>query len=80
MELYFSRRSVAERLSLHNQGTSSLDALHVIADRAQTTVENLIEKRGQQNSTLMIVPTIVALIGIVGAVAGPALYGLMGFF
>lgn len=71
---------IAERLSLHNQGTSSLDALHVIADRAQTTVENLIEKRGQQNSTLMIVPTIVALVGIVGAVAGPALYGLLGFF
>lgn len=71
---------IAERLSLHNQGTSSLDALHVIADRAQATVENLIERRGQQNSTLMIVPTIVALIGIVGAVAGPALYGLMGFF
>lgn len=71
---------IAERMSLHNQGTSSVDALHVIADRAQTTVENLIEKRGQQNSTLMIVPTIIALIGIVGAVAGPSLYSLMGFF
>jgi hypothetical protein len=57
-----------------------LEALHVIADRAQTTVENLIEKRGQQNSTMMIVPTIIALIGIVGAIAGPALYGLSGFF
>jgi hypothetical protein len=70
---------IAERMSLHNQGTSSVDALHVIADRAQTTVENLIEKRGQQNSTLMIVPTIIALIGIVGAVVGPSLYSLMGF-
>jgi hypothetical protein len=66
-------------MSLHNQGTASVDALHVIADRAQTTVENRIEKRGQQNSTLMIVPTIIALIGIVGAVAGPSLYSLMGF-
>lgn len=71
---------IAERMSLQNQGTSSLEALHVIADRAQTTVENLIEKRGQQNSTMMIVPTIIALIGIVGAIAGPALYGLSGFF
>jgi hypothetical protein len=70
---------IAERMSLHNQGTASVDALHVIADRAQTTVENRIEKRGQQNSTLMIVPTIIALIGIVGAVAGPSLYSLMGF-
>jgi hypothetical protein len=67
-------------MSLQNQGTSSLEALQVIADRAQTTVENLIEKRGQQNSTMMIVPTIIALIGIVGAIAGPALYGLSGFF
>ena len=52
----------------------------LISDRAQRDVENLIQTRGNQNSTLMVVPTIVALIGILAAVAGPSMYALSSFF
>jgi hypothetical protein len=32
----------------------------------------MIEERGEQNQTLMIAPTLVALVGIIIAVAGPS--------
>lgn len=70
---------IGERLLMSYDGAASVDALKVIADRAQREVENLIQTRGNQNSTLMIVPTIVALLGIVAAVAGPSLYALGTF-
>lgn len=72
---------IGERLLMsYRDGAAAAHALGVIADRAQVSVENLIQKRGNQNSTVMIVPTIVALMGILGAIAGPALYSLTNFF
>ena len=51
----------------------------VIGTRAYEMVENLVQERGEQNNTLMIVPTLIALVGILVAIAGPSLFNLMQF-
>jgi hypothetical protein len=71
----------AERLAMaEREGTDVLSAMQVISERARVTVETMIEERGEQNQTLMIAPTLVALFGIVIAVAGPSLVVLIGGF
>jgi len=52
----------------------------VVGERARVLVETMIEERGEQNQTLMIAPTLVALFGIVIAVAGPSVALLIGGF
>ena len=63
----------AERLAMaEREGTDVLNAMRVVGERARVIVESMIEERGEQNQTLMIVPTLVALVGIIIAVAGPS--------
>jgi len=71
----------AERLAMaEREGTDVLNALRIVGERARVLVETMIEERGEQNQTLMIVPTLVALFGIVIAVAGPSVALLIGGF
>lgn len=70
-----SRLALAERT-----GADILRAMQIIGDRARLTVENLIQERGEQNNTLMIVPTLVSLLGILLAIAGPSLFSLFSIF
>lgn len=68
---------IAERLAMAEEtGADSLKAMQVIGTRASEMVENLIGERGEQNNTLMIVPTLIALTGIFIAVAGSSLASL----
>jgi hypothetical protein len=72
---------IAERLSLSEEtGADTVMAMQVIGTRAYEMVENLVQERGEQNNTLMIVPTLIALVGILVAIAGPSLLSLMQFF
>lgn len=72
---------IAERLAMTEEtGADSMKAMQVIGARAGEMVENMISERGEQNNTLMIVPTLIALIGIFIAVAGPSLAGIGRIF
>jgi hypothetical protein len=69
----------AERLAMaEREGTDVLNAMRIVGERARVLVETMIEERGEQNQTLMIAPTLVALFGIVVAVAGPSLALFLG--
>jgi hypothetical protein len=71
---------IASRLTLSEEtGADVVKAMQVIGNRAHEMVENLIQERGEQNNTLMIVPTIIALIGIFAAIAGPSLLSMRTF-
>ena len=72
---------IAERLSLSEEtGADTVKAMQVIGTRAYELVENLVQERGEQNNALMIVPTLIALIGILVAIAGPSFLSLVQFF
>ncbi|MCL5998681.1 MAG: type II secretion system F family protein [Chloroflexi bacterium] len=72
---------IAERLAMTEEtGADSMKAMQVIGARAGEMVENMISERGEQNNTLMIVPTLIALIGIFIAVAGPSLASIGRIF
>ena len=72
---------IAERLAMTEEtGADSIKAMQVIGTRAGEMVENMISERGEQNNTLMIVPTILALSGIFIAVAGPSLASIGRIF
>ncbi len=60
-------------LLAHSQeaGTDLVQALSDIGDRAVDEVESLIRKRGEENSQLMVAPSILALSGIFIALLGP---------
>ncbi|NJM40711.1 MAG: hypothetical protein HC853_08035 [Anaerolineae bacterium] len=71
---------IAELLA-HSQeaGTDLAQALQDIGDRAIDDVESLIRKRGEENSQLMVAPSIIALSGIFIALLGPSMLDLMNF-
>jgi hypothetical protein len=72
---------IAGRLAMTEEtGADSIKAMQVIGNRAGELVENLISERGEQNNTLMVVPTLLALIGIFIAIAGPSLFSLGRIF
>ena len=71
---------IAELLA-HSQeaGTDLAQALQDIGDRAVDEVESLIRGRGEENSQLMVAPSIIALSGIFIALLGPSMLDLMNF-
>jgi Flp pilus assembly protein TadB len=71
---------IAELLA-HSQeaGTDLVQALQDIGDRAVDEVESLIRARGEENSQLMVAPSIIALSGIFVALLGPSMLDLMNF-
>lgn len=71
---------IAELLA-HSQeaGTDLVQALQDIGDRAVDEVESLIRARGEENSQLMVAPSIIALSGIFIALLGPSMLDLMNF-
>ena len=72
---------IASRLILSEEtGADVVKAMQVIGGRAHEMVENLIQERGEQNNTLMIVPTVIALVGIFFAIAGPSLSSISRIF
>lgn len=73
-------RAAARLAMAESTGADILNAMQIIGDRARANVENMIQERGEQNNTLMIVPTLVALLGIMLAIAGPSLVTLFRMF
>lgn len=73
-------RAAARLAQCEAQGLDMAKPMGVLGERAREQVENTIRARGELNKTLMIVPTIIALIGILVAVAAPAMAGLGSFF
>jgi hypothetical protein len=71
---------IAELLA-HSQeaGTDLVQALQDIGNRAVDEVESLIRARGEENSQLMVAPSIIALSGIFVALLGPSMLDLMNF-
>ena len=67
-----------ERLVMAEEsGSDLLEALNVIGARARTLVENRIRKNGAENQALLIVPTMLALMGVF-VVIGVPMIGLIG--
>jgi hypothetical protein len=65
---------LAERLAqASTEGSDLVPTLEVLAARARSALEVMIKQRGEQNRTLMIVPTLSGLLGIVAAMTAPAL-------
>lgn len=65
---------VALRLAMAEEtGASVVKALQSAGDRAVDAVENMIQSRGEQNNMLMVAPSMIALIGVLIAMAGPAI-------
>lgn len=71
---------VAELLANSQRGALDLvQSLQQIGDRATEEVENLIRRRGEENSQAMVAPSMLALIGIMAALIGPSLMELARF-
>ena len=65
---------IAMRLAMTEEtGAAVVKALQATGDRAIEQVENLIQTRGEQNNLLMIAPSMLALMGVLIAVAGPSI-------
>lgn len=68
---------LAELLANSQHGAVDLgQALQTIGDRASEEVENRIRRRGEENSQAMIVPSMIALVGIMLVMLGPAFIDL----
>jgi pilus assembly protein TadC len=68
---------LSELLANSQHGAVDLgQALQTIGDRASEEVENRIRRRGEENSQAMIVPSMIALIGIMLVMLGPAFIDL----
>lgn len=63
-----------ERLILtEDQGAQLLGALNVMGERARALVENRVRQCGAENQALLIVPTLIALAGVMAIVGAPML-------
>lgn len=63
-----------ERLILtEDEGAQLLSALNVMGERARALVENRVRQCGAENQALLIVPTLIALAGIMAIVGAPML-------
>jgi pilus assembly protein TadC len=68
---------LAELLANSQHGAVDLSqSLQAIGDRATEEVENRIRRRGEENSQAMIVPSMLALAGVMFVMLGPALIDL----
>jgi len=56
-----------------------VQSLQHIGDRATEEIDNLIRRRGEENSQAMVAPSMLALIGIMAALIGPSLMALGSF-
>ena len=71
----------AQRVRMSEEtGASITQALSIIGDRARAMVENTVRQRGEENSQLMIVPTMLSLLGIFIVIAAPTLTVLSQVF
>ena len=71
---------IAELLTHSLNGSMGLTAaLQEIGDRAMDDLESRIRRRGEENSQAMVAPSVIALVGIMLALLGPALIELMHF-
>lgn len=71
---------IAELLTNSQRGALDLaQSLQNIGDRATEEVENMIRRRGEENSQAMVAPSMIALIGIMAALIGPSLLELGRF-
>ena len=65
---------IAMRLAMTEEtGAAVVNALQATGDRAIELVENLIQTRGEQNNLMMVAPSMLALLGVLIAVAGPSI-------
>lgn len=72
---------IAQRLAMaESTGAPVTAALQAAADRATRTLHNLIQQRGTQNNALIAAPSMLAVLGVLIAVAGPQVAALMQFF
>jgi hypothetical protein len=63
-----------ERLILtEDEGAQLLSALNVMGERARALVENRVRQCGAENQALLIVPTLIALAGIMAIIGAPML-------
>ncbi|NJM41837.1 MAG: hypothetical protein HC853_14300 [Anaerolineae bacterium] len=60
-------------------GLDLIESLQDIGDRAVTEVENMITKRGEENSQTMVGPSTIALMGVIVALLGPSFIDLIKF-
>jgi hypothetical protein len=67
--------------SASRRGLDTSEALQELGNRAADMVEDMIEERGTVNTTLMIAPTVLSLVGIVVVLIAPLAFGpSLGFF
>ena len=72
---------IAQRLAMaESTGAPVTAALQSAAGRATRTLHNLIQRRGTQNNALIAAPSMIAVLGVLIAVAGPQVAALMQFF
>lgn len=63
-----------ERLILtEDEGAQLLGALNVLGERARALVENRVRQCGAENQALLIVPTLIALAGVMAIIGAPML-------
>jgi hypothetical protein len=63
-----------ERLILtEDEGAQLLSALNVMDERARALVENRVRQCGAENQALLIVPTLIALAGVMAIIGAPML-------
>ena len=61
--------------SASRRGLDTSEALQELGNRAADQVEDLIEERSTVNTTLMIAPTVLSLVGIVIVLIAPLAFG-----